>query len=382
MSSFLRLLTYVRRTILRARTRSLLTLLGTALAMALFAFVSTLEAGVRRLSDAANRPVLVVFQTSRFCPLTSDLPMRYLDEVRRMPGVASVLPTLLYINACRTNLDLVTLHGVPPGEVALAHDVQLVAGDLTSWQSRADGALVGRRLAERRGLKPGDRLRLSTVGIDVQVGGIVESSGAGLDNVAFVHLEMLQQSRRKQGRVTELFVHLAPGADAKAVARAIDDRFRGDEVQTDTKTLQAFVQGAVGEVGEVVGFGRILGYLAVAVVVLILGNTVYISAQTRTVELGTLETVGVTRGLLVGLLVTESVLLALAGGLLGSGAVAAWLTASPVTLGIEGYGIDLVPEPVLIARSLLVAAGIGVLAALGPAIEVLRRPLALAVKPA
>lgn len=381
MSAFLRLLTYVRRTILRARTRSLLTLLGTALALALFAFVSTLEAGVRRLSDAANQPVLVVFQTSRFCPLTSELPMRYIDEVRSMPGVASVLPTLLYINACRTNLDLVTLHGVPPEQVDEAHDIRLVEGDLTSWRARTDGALVGRRLAERRGLKPGDRLRLSNVGIDVQVGGIVEATGAGLDNVAFVHLDMLQRSRTKQGRVTELFVRLAPGADGRALARAIDERFRGDEVQTDTKSLQAFVQGAVGEVGEVVGFGRLLGYLAVAVVVLILGNTVYISAQTRTAELGTLETVGVTRGLLVALLVSESVLLALAGGLLGSGAVALWLHLAPVTLGIEGYGIDLVPEASLLLRTLGVAAGVGALAALGPALEVLRRPLALAVKP-
>ena len=70
MSAFLRLLTYVRRTVLRARTRSLLTILGTALAMGLFAFVRTLEGGVNRLSESSNMPVLVVFQTSRFCPLT------------------------------------------------------------------------------------------------------------------------------------------------------------------------------------------------------------------------------------------------------------------------------------------------------------------------
>lgn len=381
MSAFWRLLTYVRRTILRARTRSLLTLLGTALAMALFAFVDTLEAGVRNLSESSNQPVLVVFQTSRFCPLTSDIPLRYVDEVERIPGVASVLPTLLYINACRTNLDLVTFHGIPPGEEGGMHELTLLSGSMDSWRAKPDGALVGRRLAERRGLAPGDRLRIPIKNIDVEVGGIVESTGAGLDNVAFVHLDALQRSLDKRGTVTELFVRLHPGADSKAVALAIDQRFVSDTVQTDTKSLQAFVQGAVGEVGEVVGFGRLLGYLAVAVVVLILGNTVFISAQTRVGELGTLETIGVTRALLSGLLLSESVLLALAGGLLGAGAVALWLHFSPVTLGIEGFGIDLAPAPALFVRAGLVSLGIGVLAALGPVIELLRRPLALAVKP-
>lgn len=381
MTAFLKLLTYVRRTILRARTRSLLTLLGTALAMALFAFVSTLEAGVRRLSEESNQPVLVVFQTSRFCPLTSDLPIRYVDEVKRIPGVASVLPTLLYINACRTNLDLVTFHGVPPAEVEAMHDVRLVAGSLDGWRTSPDGALVGRRLAERRGLKPGDRLRIPVKNIDVLVGGIVEGTGAGLDNVAFVHLDGLQRSLNKRGTATELFVRLSPGADGKAVARAIDERFASDAVQTDTKSLQAFVQGAVGEVGEVVGFGRLLGYLAVAVVVLILGNTVFISAQTRVAELGTLETVGASRALLAALLTSESVLLAVLGGVVGIGAVSLWLTFAPVTLGIEGYGIDLAPTAALFVRSLLVAVAVGVVAALGPVIELLRRPLALAVKP-
>lgn len=381
MNTAWRLMAYVRRTILRARTRSLLTVLGTALAMALFAFVRTLEAGVGTLTASAAQPVLVVFETSRFCPLTSDLPARYADEVARMPGVRAVLPTLLFINACRTNLDLVTLHGVPPEGLPGSHDLRLVAGSQQGLAPGRDVALVGARLAARRGLQPGDRLRMSEINLDVRVEGIVQTAGAGLDNVAFVPLDVLQGALRKRGRLTQLFVFLAPGADATAVARAIDERFRGDQVQTDTKTLAAFVQGAVGEVGEVVGFGRLLGYLAVAVVVLILGTTVFISAQTRAAELGTLETLGATRPLLAFLLLAESVLLALAGSALGVAAVVAWLQAAPVTLGIEGLGIDLAPEPGLVLRCALVALGMGVAAALGPVIEVWRRPLAVAVKP-
>ncbi len=379
MSVFFKLLTYVRRTVVRARTRSILTVLGMALAMALFAFVRMLESGVDRLSDSADQPVLVVFQSSRFCPLTSELPMRYQSEIERMDGVESVLPTLLFINSCRANLDLVTLHGVPGKGLDEIHDFQTLAGDARNWAQRSDGALVGQRLAKRRGLRPGDRVRLGNV--DVHVAGIIGSETAGLDNLAFVNLDQLQLARDKQGIATQFMVRLKPGSNPEQIARQIDERFRTDEQPTDTKTMQAFVQGAVGEVNEVVDFARMLGYLAVAVVILILGNTVYISAQTRSAELGVMETLGVTPGILSGLVLAESLSLSVFGAVLGVGAVAGWLLSDPLTLGVEGWGIDIEPDLPLIWAAGVVTLLVGVFAAIGPAVQTFRRNLALAVKP-
>ena len=380
MSAFFRLLKYVRRTVLRARLRSTLTILGTALALALFTFVRMLEGGVDRMAEEANQPVLVVFETSRFCPLTSNLPERYGNEIAGIEGVEHVLPTLLFVNACRANLDLITMHGVNPDDLAAIHEFRIVEGDGQSWKEKSDGAIVGSNIARRRNLAIGDRLRVAN--IDVQVGGILESSGAGLDNVVFMQMDQLQLARKKQGIATEFFVRVKDGYDPEAIAQKIDQTFAGDERQTDTKTMQAFVQGAVSEVTEVIDFARLIGYLAVAVVILILGNTVYISAQTRRGELGVMETMGVTKGTLGALLCVESVMLALAGGVLGIGAVAAWLHAWPLTLGVEGWGVDIRPDNEIVILGLFAAAGVGVLAAIGPAIATMRRPLADAVKEA
>lgn len=380
MRAFVRLLKYVHRTVSRARLRSLLTVLGTALALALFTFVRMLEGGVDRMAEEANQPVLVVFETSRFCPLTSNLPERYGDEIAGMEGVASVLPTLLFVNACRANLDLITMHGVMPEVLNEIHDIRVIEGDAESWKSKSDGAIVGQNIARRRDLKVGDRLRVASV--DVEVHGILESSGAGLDNVVFMQLSQLQLARKKQGIATEFFVRLKDGYNPEEIARKIDERFAGDERQTDTKTMQAFVQGAVSEVTEVIDFARLIGYLAVAVVVLILGNTVYISAQSRSAELGVMETVGVTKTTLAGLLCVESVMLSLAGGALGVGVVAAWLYSWPLTLGVEGWGIDIVPDNAIIALGLVASLLVGIVAAIGPALDIMRRPLATAVKEA
>ena len=212
--------------------------------------------------------------------------------------------------------------------------------------------------------------------------GIVDGDGPGLDNVAFVHEKPLQLVRDLQGQTSEYFVKLAPGADAEAVAREIDRLFATDVAPTDTKTLQAFVQGAVEEVAEIVGFARLLGYLAVLVVVLIVGNTVFISAQTRAQELGALETLGVTKARLASLLLLEGLLLAVMGGAIGTTAVLLWFHFQPTTLGVEGFGIDFVAGPEIAVAGLVASLVVGVLAALGPALEAVLRPVSEAVRPA
>ena len=374
--SFLRFLPYVSRTVRRAPVRSLLTVLGTALALAVFAFVRTLEGGVDAFNRDAARPVLVVFQQSRWCPLTSQLPERYLPDLQKLDGVEAVLPTTVFVNKCSTNLDLVALHGVDPARLGAVQDLTVREGDLAAWAGDRSGALVGSRLAARRGLRVGDRAQLA--GMSVVVEAIVDGKGPGVDNVAFVHDRTLQLQRGMLGQTTQYLVRLRDGADPGAVARAIDARFASDEAPTDTKSLQAFV----GEVTELVHFARLLGYLAVVVVTLILSNTVFISSQTRAQELGALETIGLTKPKLAGLVVAEGLLLAVVGGAIGTLAVAAYFHVVPTTLGIESYGIDFVGGPDVVVAGLVASLLVGLVASLPPALQAVLRPVADAVRPA
>lgn len=378
MRELLAFLPYVLRTTLRARARSLLTLLGAALAMTLFAFVRTVDAGTTALAERSAQPVLVVFQDSRFCPLTSELPLRYEAELLSMPGVAAVLPTLVFINSCRSNLDLVTLHGVAPDELEKLYDLTVLAGSVATWRGQRDGALVGERLALRRQLQVGQRVRLGEV--DVEVAGIVRSDFAGVANLAFVHLDLLGLARKRQGTATQFLVQLQPGVDAEQVAEAIDSRFATDAARTDTKGMQAFVAAAIAEIAQVVAFARWLGLLAVLVVALVLANTVFISAESRAAEMSVLETVGLTKGRLMALIAAEGIGLGLAGGIVGTAVVTTLLVLHPITLGVEGYGIDLEPSLATAAQCLLASLLVGMLAAVPPAIAVARRPLHLAVR--
>jgi len=378
MRELLAFFPYVVRTAFRARMRSLLTVLGGTLAMMLFAFVRTVDGGVQDLAERTSQPVLVVFQDSRFCPLTSELPVRYERDIRKIEGVQDVLPTLVFINSCRSNLDLVTLHGVPHDQLEALYDLEVLDGTIADWKGRSDGALVGERLAERRKLKVGQRVRLSEV--DVYVSGIVRSDTAAVGNLAFIPLDQLSLARKRQGAATQFLVKVDPNADPEEISAKIDAHFRTDEARTDTKGMQAFVAAAISEITEVVDFARWLGYLGVLVVALVVANTVFISAESRIGEMGVLETVGMQKRMLMALIAGEGVGLGLIGGVLGTGIVWVLLTAWPITLGVEGHGIDLTPSGRMVAQSLLAALLVGMVASIPPAIAVARRPLSLSVK--
>lgn len=378
MRELVAFLPYALRTAFRARARAWLTVCGAALAMALYAFVRTVDGGVEQLARDSRQPVLVVFQDSRFCPLTSELPLRYAQSIREMEGVEAVLPTLVFVNSCRSNLDLVTLHGVESQSLRSIYDLEVLGGSIADYEGRSDGAVVGVRLAERRRLSVGQRVRLGDV--DVHVSAIVKGKAAGVDNLAFVHLDQLALSQKRQGGATQIMVRMREGIDAEQAAEAIDAVFRTDEARTDTKSMQAFVAAAVGEIAEVVEFSRLLGYLAVVVVALVLANTVFISAQSRSGEMAVLETVGLTKARLAAILAAEGTVLGVLGGTIGIGIVLGALAAFPVTLGVEGYGIDVAPTLRVVLNSLAATVAVAVLASLVPAIAVARRPLYLGIK--
>ena len=113
---------------------------------------------------------------------------------------------------------------------------------------------------------------------------------------------------------------------------------------------------------------------------LVLANTVFISAQSRSGEMSVLETVGLRKPQLMLLIAAEGIGLGVLGGMLGTGAVLLWLLLQPLTLGVEGHGIDLVPGVHTVVHCLLAALAIATVASLPPAFAASRRPLHLGIK--
>ncbi len=376
----MRFLRYVLKSLWGHRTRSLLTVGGAAVSLFVFTFVGGVRGGMDQISSGWNERSLIVFQIHRFCPETSRLPEAYGKTIAALPGVADVLPMRVFMNNCGATLDLIVLHGVPPQKLRAFRDLSLVAGSFSEFETRRDAALVGRTVADRRRLRVGDKF---TVGeLTVTVAGVFSASNPAVENTIYTPLEFLQYGRglNSVGMVTQFEVKVADGADPVAVARAIDESFRADRVQTDTRAKGVFESFAVGDLAELVGLAGYLGYACIVLVLTLVSSTTMMTVQDRAREYAVLQTIGISWDGVFRLVLAESAVLGGLGGALGVTAAAAVLNWGGLSLATEGVSVAFSASGGLVAIGLTVAMVIGLAAGVFPAWQAARSDIVEALR--
>lgn len=365
-------LPYIWKNLRGHRVRTLMTVGGAALLMVLFGFVSAIQEGLARLTDPGRQDQrLIVFQAFRFCPATSQLPFPLYENVlRKVPGVKEVLPIKVVVNNCRASLDAIVFHGVPPEKLRQVRKLTLLAGDWNAFLQRRDGgALVGRKVAERRGIVAGKPF--SIAGITVNVEGIFSSEQPSEENLIYTHLAFLQPQHgaHQDLTVTMYEVHTDDQQQVEAIGKAIDDRIRaeGYPIATDTKPQRVFYGKALADLVGIVGFTQLLGFVCVGVVCVLVANSVIMAAQDRVREHAVLQTIGYSGWRIVGLMLAESLVISCAGGILGVAACFALLHWQPLSLATEGISVDILATPAIAVSGLALSLAVGIVAGIAPA---------------
>ncbi len=362
----------------RARTRSLLTIAGVAVAMFLFAGVQAMQAGVDAATSAtAKDTTLIVYRKDRYCPFTSRLPQSYEQQIRQIDGVVRVTPMKIVVNNCRASLDVVTFRGVPRDDLSIMVEqrMELLDGSLDEWRRRGDAALIGEVLAQRRGFRVGDQFQAA--GVQAYVACIVSSAAPQDQNVAYVHLDFLQfaSGGSAGGIVTQFAVTVQDPNQLDAVAAAIDDRFIADQEPTATSAEKAFVARAASDVIEIVGFMRYLGWASLAAVLALVGNAIVLSVQDRLRDHAILQTLGYASGRVARLIIAEGLVLSLVGGAFGSALAIAFLRYSALALSVDSHSIPIIASLDIFLWGVLISAIVGVVAGLAPAWQASRRDI-------
>lgn len=369
---------YVLKQITRNRVRSLLTILGIAIAMFLFTSVQAMNRGVTiATSETANDTTLVVYREDRFCPATSQLPQDYQGRIERIAGVRTVTPMKIVVSNCRTSLDVVTFRGVPkqsfiegPGAT-----FEIVSGSFQDWLARTDAAILGETLAQRRGLEPG--MRFDAAGITAYVAAVVRSPDPQDQNVAYTALEFVQLAGKDQlGIVTQFNVKVQDASMLERVSDDIDEMFRTAQEPTSTFTEKAFIGRVADDIIELVGFARWLGIGCLAAVLALVANSIVLGVQSRVSEHAVLQTLGFSARLVALLIIAEGVLLSLIGGALGAIAALVIARVGSFALSVEGTSIPITAAPALLVSGIAICGVIGTLAGLLPAWQASRKEIA------
>ena len=352
-------LVLVMKIIWRHRVRSMLTALGSAMAMFLFCFVGSIQSGLDDLigQQEADRS-LIVFQKDKFCPATSQLPEVYADAILEIDGVREVVPIQVFTNNCRASLDVVVFYGMPPEKVHEVRDFTLASGSWDTFSSQQDAALIGSAVARRREISTGDTFSIGEY--SVRVAGIYDSENQAEENYIYTHLDYLQRGddASSDGLVTQFEIVLRESADAAMVQEQVDTLFAVGQVETDTRMKGAFQQKSLGDLMQMIRMSGYLGYGCVGLLLVLLMTTTLMSVQDRIKEHAVMKTLGYSRSNVFSIVLLETAIIGIIGGAIGIAAAVMAIISSGLAIGAEAVTIAFTPSlDLVLTGGVLLASG-------------------------
>lgn len=369
----------------RKKLRTALTMLSVAVAFLLFGVLAILKQSLTAGIDVADAGRIIVRHR---VSIIQTLPAAYEARMERLSGVADAMHLTWFNGIYQDPKNFFGNFPVKPEEFfSMYPEYVMPEEEKAAWQRTRNGAVVGRQLADRFGWKVGDRIPLvspiwpnkSGGAWEFEVVGILDGAKKSTDLSGFYfRYDYFDEGRTYgEGQVGWYSVRIKDPREAAAVARAIDEEFANSYAETKAEPEGAFIQGWAQQIGDI---GAIVTAIVGAVfftILLVAGNTMAQAVRERTEEIGVLKAMGYSNGLVLGVVLAESFLIAgLAGG---AGLGFAWV----MTLG--GSPVPaMLPVFYLPGRELVVGAGLvfvlGFLAGILPALQAMRLQIAVALR--
>ena len=373
------------------RGSSAVAVLGVAAVVGVFAAVLSMAAGFQKtMTSAGAEDVAVVLRAGATAELNSGLSNEQVQIITGAPGVAAradgtpLASAELYVvvDLPKKGSDTpanVPLRGIEPEGLEVRDNVRLIAGRMFE-PGRAE-IVVGRGAEQEfAGLALGDTVRFGQT--DWKVVGVFEAGGGVTESELWCDVRQLQSAYRRGNTFQSVRVKLAgPSAfDELTNALSSDPRVEVDVVHErayyadQSRQLAVFIRYVGYPVSLLMAIGAVFGAL----------NTMYSSVAARTREIATLRALGFGAFPVAASTLVESLVLALAGGLLG--AAVTYLIFNGYTVStLNGQTFSQVVfafavTPALLVQGLVAALVIGFFGGLLPAIRAARLPVLAALR--
>ena len=309
----------------RHKLRTGLTVLGLAVAVMAFGLLRTVIDAWYAGAEAAP-PDRIVSRNA--VNIIFPLPFSYRGQILKVPGVEKITyahwfgayyvdPKNFFANFA---IDHETYFDIYPEFI-------VDSAQMAAFKSEKTAVICGQILADRFGWKVGDRIRLiGTIypgNWDLTLRGIYRGRDKGTDESAFLlRWDMLDENLRatvasRSGNVGWYIMKISNPADAVAVSRSIDALFKNSLAETLTETEEAFQLSFIAMSSAIITGLQLVSYLIIGIILLVLANTMAMTARERISEYAVLKTLGFRPLHLVFLIAGESLFIAFVGGILG-----------------------------------------------------------------
>ncbi|MFQ5534584.1 MAG: ABC transporter permease [Sphingomonadales bacterium] len=374
--SYLRLLV---KNLGRKKLRTSLTIFSIFVAFLIFgvltAFKDALNAGVELAG--ANR-LVTVNKISFIQPL----PMAYYNKIKALKGVRSATFASWFGGYYQDPRQVFPSFSVDPATYLDVYpELYMPSDQRQRWLNNRRGALVGEGLATRFGWKVGDTIPI-TSNIWIQKNGsqtwefTIDGIFAGKDEkidttYLLFHYDYFNEARSfGRDNLGWIVIAVVDPALNESVAAAIDAQFDNAPAETKTSTEKAFNQAFIEQFGNISFVVASVVSAAFFTILLIAGNTMMLALRERTNEIAVMKALGFQNPAIFGLVLAESLLLALVGGLPGT--AAAWLIVEGIRDSVGGFLPTIVVTAGIAAQALGVMVLLGVLTGALPAFSAIR----------
>ena len=351
----------------RSKTRTLLTLMSVVAAFLLFGMLDSVRVAFNSGGNLAGSKRLVV--ASRLS-ITQMLPYSLLPQIEAVPGVKRVAYAAWFGGIYRDPKNFFPNFSVSPNYFDMYPEYSLPPAQKAAFEADRTGAIVGESLAKRNGWKLGDTVPLQATifpqkdgsnAWPLKIDGIFTVKDAkrkGEENQLWFHWKYFDEANQYvNGRVGWYIVELADVNQADRVGAAIDAISANSDHETKTQTEEAFNQSFAKQFADI---GLIVTAIMGAVfftLLLLTGNTMAQAVRERIPELAVMKTIGFSNRSVLWLVLAESMLLVVLGGLIGL-ALAAVLM--PIVSAGSGGMIQLptvLPQTWLLGIALMLVIG-------------------------
>ncbi|MFL6586342.1 MAG: ABC transporter permease [Luteimonas sp.] len=363
----------------RSKTRTLLTLLSVVAAFLLFGMLDSVRVAFNAGGsvDGANRLIVA----SRLS-ITQSLPVRLQSQIESIPGVRKVTYAMWFGGIYQDQRNFFPNFSVAPNFFDVYGEYDVPPDQLQAFRDTRTGAAVGEALANKFGWKIGDTIPMQATIFPrggsndwpLELKAIFRAkdrSNVGAENQLMMNWKYFDESNDYiKNQVSWFTVQLSNADQASRVAQAIDAISANSDHETKSQTESAFQQAFAKQFADI---GLIVTAIMGAVfftLLLLTGNTMAQAVRERIPELATLKTLGFTDGTVLVLVMMESVLLVVIGGLVGLG------LASAIMPGVSAASGGVIALPTVPAQTWLIGLGlmigIGIIVGVLPALRAQR----------
>ena len=313
----------------RRKTRTLLTLVSIIAAFLLFGLLDAVRTSFAQAGQSANGAARL--QTGSRLSFIQTLPKSLEARIAGVDGVKTVTYANWFGGAYQDPHNQVFSFAVAPNYLEVYPEIAVSEAERKAFAETRAGALVGEQLMKRFKWKVGDRIPLqSTIFPDRQgsknwqfdIVGVLHStdkkSGGFYDQMFLLNWKYFDETTPyNQGQAGWYVTRVSDVNQADRVAKAIDALSTNSDHETRTQTEQAATASWMKQLADI---GLIVGSIMGAVfftLLLLSGNTMMQAVRERTSEIAVLKTIGFSGRSVLAMVLAESMLLLVLGGVVG-----------------------------------------------------------------